>query len=633
AGSFYWKSHANDSSNQWNMSDEWTFTIQKSEGVVNLYLNGSTGDYKHNLSFDVNITCSLSTPSTGNITIYENNAVIVSRIDSVVNVTRTYSSIADYNISCIILSHQNYTAYNFSWINATDEIIPTTTLNTPASNYYNDTSDTVNVTFNCSATDDNNLANISLYITNSQNQSFSLNQTTSISGTSNSTTWTLNLSNGNYTWNCIAYDAAGNSDWDDNRSILINYTAPDTTAPNLIINKPTAIENESTFYINMTTSSDAVNCMFNVLYIDSNSDSSLGNSTNITESLISIGNAKSCVYLTSFRNSNYTLTIYVNDSSGNMNVSGINFKMNDTIEPMMEFNSTSNVTVTTTTATISFTSSEYVNATIISGTTVLGSNISFDSKDKSITLSSLSSGTTYRYNLTSCDYAGNCVVNGTYNFTTSSSGGSTPPASSSGGGGGGGGGSIKIENNYDITSELGKDKSSTKTLREGGYLTYKYKKKNHTIKVIKIEYIKRKIILEIASTPRIYEMNLSHTLTIDLDNDSYDDISIKMDDIKFSSATLTVKSLADDIPEGEIEIAEEETNQTIKEEEIVLIEETVEEYLPGRTGARYWIIVVILVVIIVVFTSYLWIKWKDEKELYELVKKEMGRQNTKKRKK
>ena len=49
-----------------------------------------------------------------------------------------------------------------------------------------------------------------------------------------------------------------------------------------------------------------------------------------------------------------------------------------------------------------------------------------------ITLEDLDAGTTYYYNLTACDAAGNCVTNGTRSFTTS--------ALSSGGGGGGGGG-------------------------------------------------------------------------------------------------------------------------------------------------------------------------------------------------
>ena len=104
---------------------------------------------------------------------------------------------------------------------------PNVTLVSPSDNYVNDTSDPLNVTFECNATDNVGLENISLYITNSSDQSFSLNQTINISGTSNSSSWILELGSGNYTWNCLAYDDASQSDWgDNNRSLRINYTAP-----------------------------------------------------------------------------------------------------------------------------------------------------------------------------------------------------------------------------------------------------------------------------------------------------------------------------------------------------------------------------------------------------------------------
>ncbi|MFH1828355.1 MAG: DUF2341 domain-containing protein, partial [Nanoarchaeota archaeon] len=127
---------------------------------------------------------------------------------------------------------------NASYLTMSDQLIsygseqtvnnaPNVTLSLPPNNYVNDTSDPVNITFECNATDDNGLANISLYITNSQNTSFALNQTTNITGISDSVAWTLSLANGNYTWNCLAYDSAGMSDWGDaNRTLKINYSAP-----------------------------------------------------------------------------------------------------------------------------------------------------------------------------------------------------------------------------------------------------------------------------------------------------------------------------------------------------------------------------------------------------------------------
>ena len=134
-----------------------------------------------------------------------------------------------------------------------DPSSPNVTLDYPPQNYYNDISDPVNITFNCSATDNIELANISLYITNSTNESFSLNQTIVTTGISNSSSWQLSLNNGDYTWNCLAYDTVGNNDWGENRTIKINYT--DTISPTWSNNKTNASSTTGTgetVYFNVT---------------------------------------------------------------------------------------------------------------------------------------------------------------------------------------------------------------------------------------------------------------------------------------------------------------------------------------------------------------------------------------------
>jgi subtilisin family serine protease len=117
---------------------------------------------------------------------------------------------------------------NFSRIDIYSAILqlnggPNITLNSPNASYTNETVAVKNITFNCSASDTLGLLNISLWITNSNNQSFSLNQTTSISGTSNSTIFVLGLGVGTYTWNCQARNAGGQAGFaSSNRSIVLN---------------------------------------------------------------------------------------------------------------------------------------------------------------------------------------------------------------------------------------------------------------------------------------------------------------------------------------------------------------------------------------------------------------------------
>ncbi|MFC1768800.1 Ig-like domain-containing protein [Nanoarchaeota archaeon] len=135
---------------------------------------------------------------------------------------------------------------------------PNVTLNSPAPGFQNDSFSLTNITFNCSVTDNVNISNISLYITNASNESFILNTTTNLSGTSNSTTWNLTLGVGNYTWNCLAYDTSGNSDWGDaNRTILLNYTVPD--------NPPYWSNNQSNV---VATYSPSIQSYFNITWED-----------------------------------------------------------------------------------------------------------------------------------------------------------------------------------------------------------------------------------------------------------------------------------------------------------------------------------------------------------------------------
>lgn len=90
---------------------------------------------------------------------------------------------------------------------------PNVTLVSPANNSQDIDG---SVTFNCSATDDNNLVNITLY---GNWGGWHANETKSLSGVSNSTTFTKTLTDGFYEWNCLAYDSASQNDWAD-----INWT-------------------------------------------------------------------------------------------------------------------------------------------------------------------------------------------------------------------------------------------------------------------------------------------------------------------------------------------------------------------------------------------------------------------------
>ncbi|MEK6822347.1 MAG: right-handed parallel beta-helix repeat-containing protein, partial [Nanoarchaeota archaeon] len=148
-----------------------------------------------------------------------------------------------------------------------DTTPPTVNLSAPADNYYNDTLRPATVFFQCNATDDTALKNISLYITNATNSSFGLNQTTNVSGTSATASWNVSLGNGNYTWNCLAYDTAGNSAFAAvNRSLHVNASTTlltnctDITSPGRYLLGADIINSAIGKCINITSNDVSLDC-------------------------------------------------------------------------------------------------------------------------------------------------------------------------------------------------------------------------------------------------------------------------------------------------------------------------------------------------------------------------------------
>jgi len=148
-----------------------------------------------------------------------------------INFTPQSGEEGDYNVS-INCSKTGFSpnSTNFSLTILSVDNPPNVTLVSPAAGYSTISATSISLTFNCSVTDDNNLTNISLYTTNNNDQNFILNQSMNISGTSNTSNWTLTLALGTYTWNCLAYDSSNSSDWGDvNRTITISAPAPSSS--------------------------------------------------------------------------------------------------------------------------------------------------------------------------------------------------------------------------------------------------------------------------------------------------------------------------------------------------------------------------------------------------------------------
>ncbi len=229
AGSYNFTVLRTDQSNYSNYYDEETFTINPANSEVNITLNNSESNLTIEESTVIDLNCTLIT-GEGLIYLYNNGTLINSGTSSIGNST-TFSSEGMYNITCLYSSTQNYSYSSETyWINVTKDY-PVVQLSTPAANYRELSGTIVNVTFECNVTDIVNLENISLYITNGSNENFALNQSTNISGTSNSSNWTLEIEVGSFTWNCLAYNNNSENNWASANRTISPRTATEVIPP------------------------------------------------------------------------------------------------------------------------------------------------------------------------------------------------------------------------------------------------------------------------------------------------------------------------------------------------------------------------------------------------------------------
>ncbi|MBD3310277.1 PQQ-binding-like beta-propeller repeat protein, partial [Candidatus Woesearchaeota archaeon] len=254
AGYYLYSCNVSGSANYTSASNTSFYQVNKAASSVTLLINGSSADFRQNVSFQSNKTCVLNNPAAGNVNLTQDGVRLQYGAAPQINIS-SYGLPGDYLINCSYAGSSNYNAsFDAHHINATDEEDPIVTLEEPFPGHFN-SSGKANITFNCSATDNFNLTNISLFLTDAGNHTFRKNQSSSTGGRSNHSAWTVELGLGNYTWNCLGFDSLGNFDWGDlNRTVVMNLT--DLDAPPYWSNNATSI---ATAYSPITASVFLIN--------------------------------------------------------------------------------------------------------------------------------------------------------------------------------------------------------------------------------------------------------------------------------------------------------------------------------------------------------------------------------------
>ncbi|MBU0959288.1 MAG: VCBS repeat-containing protein, partial [Nanoarchaeota archaeon] len=219
--------------------------------------------------------------------------------------------------------------------------------------------------------------------------------------------------------------------------------------------------------------------------------------------------------------------------------------------------------VTSTTATITWTTNESSNSTVHYGTTTeTTSSLSSTSlvTSHSIALSSLSASTIYYYNVSSCDYWANCNTSIQYNFTTSDAP-TTPPS------GGGSSGSSSSSTTTTTTTtpkafdvDFGVEDSGSVEAKQGDIKTFSFQGQvTHKITATEVTATSIKLIIE--SEPIILILNVGETKQIDINNDGLNDFEIKLISILSGKAKFSLTKL-----DGAYIVAQEEIEEGIRKE-------------------------------------------------------------------
>ena len=146
-----------------------------------------------------------------------------------------------------------------------------------------------------------------------------------------------------------------------------------------------------------------------------------------------------------------------------------------------------------------------------------------------IRLSSLSSSTLYYYNVSSCDFAGNCNTSEQFNFTTS---GVTTPAGEGVSGGGGGGGVAAL-----TTTSMILGQGARIAINVGGEIHY----------VEVIEITNTTVTINISSIPQQAILRIGEEKKFEITDDNFYDILVRLNGIENNNANLTISSIHEEV--------------------------------------------------------------------------------------
>ncbi len=340
-GNFNVTYFANDSSNNINSTLTTNFTINDvttPNVTINSPSDGSSYTTNSNISIEVNVTDTIGVSIvSANITFPNSTQRLYSltdlNSDQVYNTTfNETSSVGTYTIRAVANdTSNNINNSRVNTFNVISTTFPVVTLVSPADAAIQSSS---TITFTCNATDSSGgLANSTLY--HNITGAFTVNQTNStITGSSNQTSFTFSsIADGTYLWNCLFSNTGGNKAFASvNRTVYIDTTNPAVVGVLPLANNVYNVSNVIEIGANVSDAFTISVVYANITY------------PNTTISQVTLSLASGTKYNNSFTipgvKGGYNITIYANDTVGNINSSSTsNFTVNDIVNPSVTIHS------------------------------------------------------------------------------------------------------------------------------------------------------------------------------------------------------------------------------------------------------------------------------------------------------
>jgi hypothetical protein len=176
AGTYVWRSYANNTDNYFNFTSQWTYIINKASTLTKLYLNDSESDKSYNKSEIVNITATTNISSLI-VSLYANYTGKLEYVNSNIGMTYNFTNTSNLALGpYLVLSN---TTGNDNYTNSQVNYTLTVVDKMPPQYFDNSTNNTIGgymTEFRLRWTDNNNLSSYIFYLDNCTNQLKKMNE-------------------------------------------------------------------------------------------------------------------------------------------------------------------------------------------------------------------------------------------------------------------------------------------------------------------------------------------------------------------------------------------------------------------------------------------------------------------------